>query len=137
MAKFQSNISILERIIASLSYITMGMAGFIWLIISLFTKAPLKKFLQYHIFQSIFISITIFIISYIINFCCNILSIIPFLSKLIAQVTFLLNMPIFIQYSIIQIIIYLFIIYLAISSLLGLYSYVPWVSGIIAQNVRR
>ena len=49
----------IERIIAPLSYITMGMVGFIWLIIGLFTKARLKPFLQYHIFQSIFIALAL------------------------------------------------------------------------------
>ena len=38
----------IERLVAGFSYLTMGMAGFIWLIISLFTKAALKPFLQYH-----------------------------------------------------------------------------------------
>ena len=41
----------IERVVASLSYLTMGMAGFIWLIVSLFTNARLKPFLQYHIFH--------------------------------------------------------------------------------------
>ena len=44
---------LIEKIVAALSYLTMGMAGFIWLLISLFTKVRLKSFLQYHIFQSI------------------------------------------------------------------------------------
>ena len=34
----------IERLVAGFSYLTMGMAGFIWLIISLFTKAALKPF---------------------------------------------------------------------------------------------
>lgn len=34
----------IERIVAAASYLTMGMAGFIWLIIALFTKARIKTF---------------------------------------------------------------------------------------------
>lgn len=127
----------IERIVAALSYLTMGFAGFIWLILGLFTKANLRPFMQYHIFQSIFISIAFVLLSYIIGFLSNILSAIPVINRLVAQLTFLLNMPLLLDFSIIQIVIYLFMIYLAVTSFLGKYTYVPYVSEIIDQNVRR
>ena len=126
----------IERIIAPLSYITMGMVGFFWLIISLFTKARLKPFLQYHIFQSIFISLLFAVIAIFLGWVSNLLSLIPFISTLVAQITFLLNMPVLLGYSIIQLIVYLLIIYLAVTSFLGQYSYVFWVSDIINQNFK-
>ncbi len=128
---------LIERIVAALSYLTMGFAGFIWLILGLFTKANLRHFMQYHIFQSIFISIAFVLLSYIISFLSNILSVIPFINKIVAQLTFLLNMPVLYDFSIIQVIIYMFLIYLAVTSFMGKYSYVPYVSEIIDQNVRR
>lgn len=127
----------IERIVAALSYLTMGFAGFIWLILGLFTRANLRHFMQYHIFQSIFISIAFVLLSYIVDFLSNILSFIPLINKLVAQLTFLLNMPFVFDFSIIQVIIYLFLIYLAITAFMGKYSYVPVVSEIIDQNVRR
>ena len=126
----------IERIVAPLSYITMGMVGFFWLIISLFTKARLKPFLQYHIFQSIFISLLFAVIAIFLGWVSNFLSLIPFISTLVAQITFLLNMPVLLGYSIIQLIVYLLIIYLAVTSFLGQYSYVFWVSDIINQNFK-
>ena len=123
-----------QRIIASLSYLTMGMVGFIWLIIGLFTGAKLKPFLQYHIFQSIFISLLFTVLSVLLGWISNILSIIPIINKLIAQISFLLNMPIFFDYSIIQVFVYSLIFYLAITALMGKKSYVPWISDIIYQN---
>lgn len=126
-----------ERVVASLSYLTMGMAGFIWLIVSLFTNARLKPFLQYHIFQSIFISIGFTVLSLFIGFISNILSFIPLINKLVAQIAFLLNMPVLFGYSLIQIVIYSVLIYLAGTSFLGKYSYIPWVSDIIGQNISR
>ena len=126
----------IERIIAPLSYITMGMVGFFWLIISLFTKARLKPFLQYHIFQSIFISLLFAVIAIFLGWVSNLLSLIPFISTLVAQITFLLNMPVLLGYSIIQLFVYLLIIYLAVTSFLGQYSYVFWVSDIINQNFK-
>lgn len=126
-----------ERVIAPLSYITMGMAGFVWLLIGLFTGAPLKSFLQYHIFQSIFLSLVFVVLSMLFGWISNILSVIPFINKLVAQIVFLLNRPFFFDYSLIQSVVYGFIIYLAITSLMGKYSYIPWISDIIGQNVNR
>ena len=128
---------IIERIIASLSYMTMGMVGFIWLIIGLFTKASLKPFLKYHIFQSIFISLGFAVLSRFVGWVSNILSFIPLINKLVAQINFLLNMPLIFDYSILQTVIYVFLIYLAVTSFAGKFSYIPWISDIIDQNVER
>ncbi len=125
----------IERIIAALTYLTMGMVGFIWLIIGLFTKARLKPFLQYHIFQSIFISLAFAVLSIFISWLSNILSFIPLINRLVAQITFLLNMPLIFDYSLLQSVIYIFIIYLAVTAFIGRFSYIPWVSDIIDQNI--
>ena len=127
----------IEKIVAGFSYLTMGMVGFIWLIIGLFTKARLRSFLQYHIFQSIFISLAFTVISLFISWLSNLLSIIPLINKIVAQITFLLNMPLIFNYSLIQAVVYGFVIYLAVTAFMGKYSYIPWVSDIIDQNVSR
>ena len=124
----------IERIIAPLSYLTMGMVGFIWLIIALFSKARLKHFLQYHIFQSIFISILFAVISIFVGWLSNILGLIPVINTIVAQIMFWLNRPIFFNYSLIQTAIYSLLIYLAVTSALGKYSYVIWISDIIESN---
>ena len=126
----------IERIIAGLSYLTMGLVGFIWLIIGLIRRAGLTKFLQYHIFQSIFISMGYVLLCLIFGFLLNLLSMIPFINILAAQIAMFFNMPLFFGYSIIQTIIYILLFYLAITSFLGLYSRIPFISDIIDQNVR-
>ena len=126
-----------DRIIAALSYLTMGMAGFIWLIVALFTRARLRPFLLYHVIQSIFLSLAFPVLSMLVGFLSNILSFIPIINKIVAQITFLLNMPLFFDYSLIQTVIYAFLIYLAATSFMGKFSYVPWVSEIIDQNIGR
>lgn len=128
---------LIERLVAGFSYLTMGMAGFIWLIIGLFTKADLKPFLQYHIFQSIFISLAFAVLSIFISWLSNLLSIVPFINKIVAQITFLLNMPLIFDYSLIQTVIYILLIYLAVTAFAGKFSYIPWISDIIDQNVSR
>ena len=125
----------IERIIAPLSYLTMGLVGFVWLLIGLFTKAKLKPFLQYHIFQSIFISILFAVLSMLIGWLSNILSLIPIINRIVAQLTFLLNSPFILGYSLIQTLIYGFLFYLAITSFWGRYTYVIWISDIIDQNI--
>ena len=127
----------IERIIAALTYLTMGMVGFIWLIIGLFTKARLRPFLQYHIFQSIFISLGFAVLSILIGWLSNIFSFIPIINQIVAQLTFWLNMPLIFEYSLIQTVIYIFLMNLTISSFVGKYSYIPWVSDIIDQNISR
>ena len=125
----------IEKIIAALTYLTMGMVGFIWLIVGLFPKARLKPFLQYHIFQSIFISLAFAVLSTLISWISNLLSFIPIINRIVAQITFLLNMPLIFDYSLLQSVIYIFIIYLAVTAFIGKYSYIPWVSDIIDQNI--
>ena len=128
---------LIERIVAALSYLTMGMVGFVWLIIGLFTNARLKPFLQYHIFQSIFISLGFAVLSSLVGWVSNLLSVIPFINKVVAQINFLLNMPLIFDYSLLQTAIYAFLAYLAITSFMGRFSYIPWVSDIIDQNISR
>ncbi len=127
----------IERVVAALSYLTMGFAGFVWLIIGLFTQSKLRPFLQYHIFQSIFISIAYFLLCMILGFLLNILSFVPFINKLVAQITFFFNAPVFGPYSIIQAVLFGIIIYLTVTSFMGQYSRIPWISDIIDQNTGR
>lgn len=137
MKEYSSKPFMIERIVAALSYITMGFAGFIWLILGLFTRAQLRPFMQYHIFQSIFISIAYFLLSMLCGFLLNILSFIPFINKLVAQITFLFNAPLFGPYSLIQAVLYTIVIYLTVTSFMGQYSRIPYISDIIDQNVGR
>lgn len=127
---------LIERIVVSLSYLTMGFIGFIWLILGAFTKSQSSDFVRYHIFQSIFISILLFILNVLFGIINDVLSVIPFIKVLTQQIYYLFNAPMFMNYSIIQMVMYLFIAYLMITSALGIYTYVPFVSDIISQNVK-
>lgn len=132
----QNEALLIEKIIAALSYITFGFVGFIWMLLGIFTKNNLRPFLKYHVFQSIFISIAYFLASALLGLIMNALCIIPLVNQLVLQITFYLNAPIlFFGLSVIQIVIYSIIFYLAITSLQGKYSYLPWISEIIRTNV--
>lgn len=128
---------IIERIVAALSYPTMGLIGFVWLILGLFTNAKLRPFMQYHIFQSIFISIALILLNMLLGFVLNILSVVPFLNIIVLNIAMFLNAPLLFNLSLIQILVNGALLYLGITAFLGMYSYVPGVSEIIDQNVRR
>lgn len=133
---YDRQIPLTERIIAVATYLTMGFVGFVWLIIVLIRRSQLTRFLQYHIFQSIFISLAYVLLCYILGFTMNILSFVPFINVLVAQIALFLNAPLIFSFSIIQTAIYLLLFYLAGGSVAGKFTRIPWISDIIAQNVR-
>ena len=116
----------IERIISSASYLSAGMAGFVWLLIAALCKKKVTPFLLYHIMQSIFLSLLYYIIIVLADLIYAILYKIP----LINAIPYLLNMPIsfLCNLSIIQTITSCIILYLAITAGIGQYSYLPWIS---------
>lgn len=127
---------LIEKIIASLSYITFGFVGFFWLLLGIFTKNNLRPYLKYHIFQSIFLAIAYFLLSAFLSLIMNILSIIPIVNQLVLQLTFYFNAPLLFGFSLIQVVIYAVILYLVVTSFQGQYSYLPWISEIIKTNIK-
>ena len=122
----------IERILAATTYLTSGGVGFVWLILAILLKKKVTKFLMYHIMQSIFISMGFFLLVTLFNFASviiykiPIINIIPYLLN--APISFLLNL------SIIQLFTTAIILYLAITSGMGYYSYLPWISDIFKGN---
>lgn len=114
---------------------TAGGAGFIWLIIAALAKKRVTPFLMYHILQSIFLAIAYFLLTVL----CNMIYVILYRIPLINAIPYFINMPLPFAFglSIIQIITTVVILYLAITSFMGIYSYIPWVSNIINQNTGR
>ena len=125
----------IERIISALSYLTAGFAGFIWLIVASILKKHVTQFLLYHILQSIFLSIAYFLLATFAELIYVILYKIP----LINAIPYFINMPLpfLFDLSVVQGITTAIILYLAITSAMGLYSYFPWVSDIININTGR
>jgi len=123
----------IERILSVGTYLTAGGVGFVWLIIATFLRKTVTPFLMYHIMQSIFLSIAYFLLKILGEMVYVVLYRIPFINA----IPYLLNMPIpfLFDFSIIQTITTTIILYLAITSGMGYYSYLPWVSDVIKGNV--
>lgn len=132
----RDSIGILDRIISFLSYITAGWGGMIVLVVMYFRKKTPSHFLRYNAMQSIFMSLLYFIIAMGLGLILKFLSYIPFINYLVAQIAFFFNRPLLLDYSLIQLFTTCLIAYLAISSLLGIYPRVYWISkNIIDRNV--
>ena len=132
----RDSIGIFDRIISFLSYITAGWGGMIVLVVMYFRQKTPSHFLRYNAMQSIFISLLYFIIAMGLGLILKFLSYIPFINYLVAQIAFFFNRPLLLDYSLIQLFTTCLIAYLAISSLLGIYPRVYWISkNIIDRNV--
>lgn len=127
--------SFIEKLISTLSYI-QPLIGFVFIIIAALMKKDMKPFLKYHVFQAIFIAFTLWIIITGLGFLMNIISYIPIVKNIVGMITFFLNTPIFLNFSIINALYSIFILYLIFGVFRGAYSYVPWISDIIKANLR-
>ena len=125
----------IERVVSAASYLTAGFAGVIWMVIAAVFRKNLTQFLLYHIMQSIFLSILYFLLTVFARFIFVILYKIP----LINAIPYYINMPIPFLFglSLIQGITTAILFYLVITSFMGFYSYIPWVSDIINTNTGR
>ena len=126
----------IERIVSALSYLTSGVIGFIWLLLGIFTKSNLRPFMKYHIFQSIFLAMAYFLLLQLLGMFSTVVNFIPVVRNIISMIMFPFVIPLIFGLSVIQILIYTLIFYLVVTSFMGRYSYIPWISDIINKNVR-
>ena len=136
-SNYSKSVSLLERLIAAATYVSMGMVGFVWLIFCAVTKTNLKPFLKYHIFQSFFLVMGCFLLNIFTNLVVSILSVIPFINMLVYKLLFLFTAPIAFGFSIVSFCVLVVMVYLVLTSLQGRYSFIPWISNIIDSNVGR
>lgn len=130
----RDSIGIFDRIISFLSYITAGWGGMIVLVVMYFRKKHLPIF-EIQCYAINIYLITIFIIAMGLGLILKFLSYIPFINYLVAQIAFFFNRPLLLDYSLIQLFTTCLIAYLAISSLLGIYPRVYWISKILLTEM--
>ena len=136
MYKSQTPVSIGDRIISVISYVTAGWVGLIYIVILYFVGKPASLFLRYNIFQSIFISFFYFLLCMIFGFISNILLQIPLINALVSWFILLFNRPVIFEYSAIQSFVMGLFIYMTVMALMGKFPRVYWVSKIIDKSVR-
>lgn len=136
MYKSKTPVSIGDRIISVISYVTAGWVGLIYMVILYFMNKPASLFLRYNIFQSIFISFFYFLLCMIFGFISNILLQIPLINALVSWFILLFNRPVIFEYSAIQTLVMGLFIYMSVMALMGKMPRVYWVSRIIDKSVR-
>ncbi len=125
-----------DRIVSAITYLTAGWGGMVMLVIMYFRKKSPSHFLRFNVFQSIFISLLFFVLAASINIILQILSYIPFINYLAAQIAFLFSKPFIGPYSLIQAIMSGLIIYMCVFSFFGKYPRVFGISKIIDYAAR-
>lgn len=123
---------IFERLIAAGSYLTLGLVGMVWFLLSfILLKKPMSRFLTCNIVQSFVISILYAIISLCYTIFIGILVNLPWVGRLLYRMhVFLFETPIYNTLSFINFFILIFLCYLSVFALLGKLAYVPFVTDI-------
>ncbi len=125
------NVKPFEKIISILSYLSMGLIGLIFLIISYITKKRLKFFLMYNITQSIIISVILAIFKLIIDIVLSITALIPFLDFIVAVINIILTFKVLtipilhLSFSIFEILVTILLMYIVFGVCLGKIFYIP------------
>lgn len=118
---------LIEKIFSIASYWTGGIVGFIYILIAFITKRSIRPFLRYHVYQSIFISLLLAVLNMLYNLLSPILQLIPFVNTLLFS-------NVFQNFTIINLLILVTLIYLSAGVLLNKYSYIPWISDVIKYH---
>ncbi len=136
------NISPIEKIISIFSYLTMGIIGLIWILVAHFAKKKLRYFLIYNIVQSMIISIFLAILKLVLNIVFSILAIIPFINILAAKINYIISVRILIlpilnlSFNIIEIIIYLLLLYIIIGIFIGKIFFIPYLTNFVNNMLK-
>ena len=125
---------VVERVLASLCYLTLGWAAIILLIAQALFKLQPTKFVSYHIFQSVFIFFAYYVVSQLLGLVMIVISPIPVINNI--PLLFNSSVSMLGGMSIIEALVSIVLFYLVITSLLGKYSFLPWVSNIVRYWVR-
>lgn len=124
----------IDRILCTVSYLTFGWVGFIWLAITHFRGKYLSSFARYHVIQALFIYILISVFNLAIGLIANIIGIIPFIGTLVLNIIYLFTQyPLIVGFSLFDFIRLILYVYLPITAALGKYGRIPYISDIVKQ----
>ncbi len=125
-----------EKIGAGLTYLTLGIWGLIWLLISSRSYFDQKDFIRFHCYQSIFVGLLFMFIpqgfAILFSLIIQIIGLIP-LSSLITDALHAVHgvLQTIFHYGLLAL-----IIYCVISSLFGKYTNIPYISQIANRMLR-
>lgn len=131
MIRNRNFVSLADRIMSALSYLSAGWLGLIYCIVLYFAKRPISNFIRFNLTQSIFFALLYFILSVALNFVFGILSHIPLIQVLVAWIQLLFFRPVLWHFSLLQLFINGLILYFVLFSLLGKKPYIRGISHLL------
>lgn len=135
-------VSLIEKIISILSYLTMGIVGVIWFLIAYFSNKRLRYFFMYNIVQSMIIAIILTLIKLGLGIILSILAKIPILDFIAAVVYYIVSFsiirlyPLGLAFSLFQIILFLLLAYIIAGVVIGRIFYVPFLSDFMNKAMK-
>lgn len=132
----------IEKIISAFSYITMGIVGFVWIILAYVLKKRLKYFLMYNIVQSMIIAIFLAIFKLAVDIVLSIISLIPFIDFIAALLNIVISFKILtipflhMSFTLIELFIYCLLIYIIWGITNGRIFYIPFLTGIMQKIMK-
>ncbi len=126
--------SLKDRLISGFTYLTFGLVGFIWLIISHLRQERPSPFNRFNIFQSIFIAIILYLLGLVFNIILGIVEIMPIIGPITVNIAYYLtDYPMILGYSVVNFAKIALILYLAVFAFMGRQGEVPWVSDTVRR----
>lgn len=133
-SRYNDSLEMFDRLLCVASYLTLGFAGFIWLIFSRVTGRHIKKFVGFNLYQSIFIGIILYLFKILSTIFLNIVMLIPGIKLIVGFLVFYLaNYQFVFGFSILHFAFLAYIAYLAWFAFTGRYTEVPWISKTVRQ----
>ena len=135
-------ISPIEKIISVLSYVTMGIAGLLWLILAYFLKKKLRYFLMYNIAQSMIIAIILAIFKLLTDIILSLIAKISFLDFIMAIFNLVISFKIIrisnsgISFTILELLLLMLLGYIIFGILFGKIFYIPNISDFMKKVMK-
>ena len=128
-------VSLSDRMVSSVSYLTMGMFSIIWLVFVNLTNRRMTPFVVFNLYQAIVLSVMIAVLTLLYQIAVNILIVVPFLNILVKKFDIFFNQtPIYFGCTISGFIMAVLILYLIILCIIGRRPYIPYISNIVNGN---
>ncbi|MBR1977155.1 hypothetical protein IKA15_02630 [bacterium] len=130
-------LTIIERFICALTYLTFMFVGLVWLILCHITKKRMPPVVEYHIYQSFLLSVILYVVSLICEISFGFMMGLPYIGGYVKKfLIFTAGTPIYLTFTLVHFVIFIIMLYLAIFAFFGKYSYLPYISDMVKSNLR-
>lgn len=125
-----------DKVLSGLSYLTYGLVGFVWIIVSHIRNQSISSFARFNIFQAIFVFICLYVVSIVFNILFGFAQAMPFIGGFFANIKyFFTGYPLILGYPLTVFLIEGLKVYMAVLAFMGKYAELPWFSDTVRRMV--